>query len=79
VILLRICGRQPNFRDKINCCKIIDSLPIVIQPRKETSVTIVITTRENSMLETEMTLDAGRKEFEYLIPVVIKLSTMSRQ
>ncbi|MDR2345117.1 MAG: hypothetical protein LBE18_03545 [Planctomycetaceae bacterium] len=61
---IRICGGQLNWCNQIGCYRIMSQFPIVIQPKQEISVTAVITPRENSISETEITLYARRKRIE---------------
>jgi hypothetical protein len=78
ILPIRICGGQLNWCNQTGCYRIMSPFPIVLQPKQEISVTVVVTPRGNSISETEITLYADGKGLNGLTPFVIKLPAMFR-
>ena len=74
---IRLCGGQMNWCGQSGCYKVETTLPIVLEPKQKTTITILISPREDKISETELILYADGEGLAGLTPVNIKLPAMS--
>ena len=76
---IRLCGGQLNWCGTSGCYRVVTEFPITLEPGQEATITVMISPREETLSETELTLYADGKGLDGLTPVKIKLPAMSRK